>query len=112
MTKGNGSCSLSSSTNVTTSDSNTSGVSVTFAGSGSVSATAKVTTAGYTPTNNSFATGSSTSSNSASLTKYITGVTLTAGKTFSITVPNGSANDLITFVFTVDANNNVTVDGS
>ena len=111
MTKGNGSCTLQTSTNVTTSDTNTSGVSVTFRGSGAVSATAKITTAGYTPTNTSFATGALTSSNTADLTKYITGVTLTAGKTFSITVPNGSASDLITFVFTVDSNNNVSVAG-
>lgn len=119
MTKGNGSCTLQTSANVTTSDTDTSGVSVTFRGSGAVSATAKITTAGYTPVNNSFATGSSTSSNTADLTKYITGVTLTKGKTFSITVPNGplnsngTNNDVITFVFTVanDNTGNVTVAG-
>lgn len=111
MTAGNGTCTYDStnSSHVTVSDSDTSGVKVIFKGSGAVSATAKITTAGYTPTNNSFATGSSTSSNTASLTKYITGVELVAGKSFSITVPNGSANDKITFVFTVDSNNNVTV---
>ena len=119
MSKGNGSCVLQTSNNVTTSDTNTSGVSVTFRGSGAVSATAKITTAGYTPTNTSFATGSSTTSNTADLTKYITGVTLTKGKSFSITVPNGALNsdgtnnDTITFVFTVanDNTGNVTIAG-
>lgn len=119
MSKGDGSCILQDSSNVTTSNTNTSGVSVTFRGSGTVSATAKITTAGYTPTNNSFATGDSTSSDTADLTKYITGVTLTKGKTFSITVPNGplnsngTNNNTITFVFTVanDNTGNVTVTG-
>ena len=118
MNAGSGSCTLQSSSNITFSDSNTSGVLVTFRGSGSVSAIAK-TTAGYTPTNNSFATGSSTSSNTADLTKYITGVELTKGKSFRIKVPNGplnsdgTNNDTITFVFTVanDNTGNVTVAG-
>ena len=109
MTAGAGVCSYGSGTHITVSDTDTSGVAVTFKGKGSVSATAKITTAGYTPTNNSFATGASTSSSEVSLTKYITGVELVAGKSFSITVPNGSATDKITFVFTVDSNNNVTV---
>ena len=47
-------------------------ISLQASGSGS----SKITTAGYTPTNNSFASGASTNSNEASLTKYITGVTL------------------------------------
>lgn len=119
MNAGSGSCTLQSSSNITFSDSNTSGVLVTFRGSGSVSAIAKITTAGYTPTNNSFATGSSTSSNTADLTKYITGVELTKGKSFSIKVPNGplnsdgTNNNTITFVFTVanDNTGNVTIAG-
>jgi hypothetical protein len=82
MVPGNGSCDYdsSSSENVTTSDTNTSGVKVVFTGSGSVSAVAKITTAGYTSVNNSFATSNSTSSNSVPATKYITGITLTNGK--------------------------------
>lgn len=109
MTKGNGSCSyvLASSTNVTVSDTDTSGVKVVFTGSGSVSATAKITTAGYTPINASFATGTSTSSNSTTAIKYITGVTLENEKEFDITVPNGTGT--ITFHFAVDANGNTTI---
>lgn len=120
MTKGAGSCSLLSSTNVEASTTtNNSGVSITCRGSGSVSATAKITTAGYAPTTSSFATGQSTSSNTADQIIHINGVTLTKGKTFRITVPNGplnsdgTNNSEITFVFTVanDNTGNVTVMG-
>jgi hypothetical protein len=38
----------------------------------------------------------------------LTGVTLTAGKQFNITVPNGE-NDTITFHFSVDENGNTTI---
>ena len=120
MTAGNGSCSYnsSSSTNITVSDTNTSGVKIAFNGSGSVSAVAK-TTVGYTPANNSYATGTSTSSNSTTGSKYVTGVNIRPPdgqndtRQFSITVPNGSrsADDTITFVFTVDYDGNVTVAG-
>ena len=41
-------------------------------------------------------------------TQYLTGVTLTAGKQFDITVPNGD-NDTITFHFLVDENGNTTI---
>lgn len=41
-------------------------------------------------------------------TQYLTGVTLTAGKQFNITVPNGE-NDTITFHFSVDENGNTTI---
>ena len=110
MTAGNGTCTYNSASNATISSSTTdpgSGVSVTFKGKGAVSATAKITTAGYTPTNNSFASGASTNSNEASLTKYITGATVTTSKNFNITVPNGSGT--VTFNFAVDSNNNVLV---
>lgn len=40
--------------------------------------------------------------------QYLTGVTLTAGKQFNITVPNGE-NDTITFHFSVDENGNTTI---
>jgi len=114
MTKGNGACSYTagSSANITVSDTDTSGIKIAFSGSGSVSAVAK-TTAGYTPANNSFATGASTSSNSATATKYITGVKLTgADHYFDITVPNGSDGSFITFRFTIGQNGyDVTVTG-
>lgn len=85
MTAGDGSVTGS---NVTLSTTNN-GISVT--GKGSVSATAKITTAGYTPTNNSFATGSSTSSNSA--TRYITAVTVPKDVAFGVTTTADTALD-------------------
>lgn len=117
LTAGSGSCSYNStsSVNVVVSDTDTSGVAITFDGSGEVSGLAQVTTAGYTPLNNSFASTSAVASNTASTTKYITGVTLEAPNSgtriFNITVPNGSPTDYITFRFTVDSSGNVYVDG-
>lgn len=70
-----------------------------------VIATSKITTAGYTPTNDSFSTETLSE---ATDTKYITGVTLTNGKQFNITVPNGS-NGTVTFHFAVDNNGNTTI---
>lgn len=117
MAAGNGSCAYSSanSSNITVSDTDTSGVSIGFTGSGAVSATCAITTAGYAPLTNSFATGTSTSSNSATATKYVTGVKLVAPSSgtryFDIQVPNGSTTEWITFRFTVDSSGNVTVAG-
>lgn len=55
----------------------------------------------------------SLSGNAAKATKYITGVTLTkpssGTRSFSVTVPEGSTT--ATFVFNVDSNGNVTVNG-
>ena len=112
MIQGNGKCDYiaDSSANITVSDTDTSGIKIAFQGSGAMNATAS-TTAGYTPINDSYATGTMTYSNTTLATKYITGVNLTKGKIFSITVPNGSDNDTITFVFKVDSENNVTVEG-
>lgn len=111
MSAGAGTCSYSTGSNVTVSDTDTSGIAVTFKGKGAVSATAKITTAGYIPLNNSFATGTSTNSNEASLTKYITKVKVTPGHYFDVEVPNGSTSEYITFRFTVDDSGNVTVAG-
>lgn len=120
LTAGSGYCDYNStsSVNVVVSDTNTSGVAITFDGSGEVDGVAQVTTAGYTPINNSFAaTTTATKSDTASLTKYITGVTIEAPSTantyniFEITVPNGSPTDFITFRFSVDSSGNVFVDG-
>lgn len=120
LTAGSGYCDYNStsSVNVVVSDINTSGVAITFDGSGEVDGVAQVTTAGYTPINNSFAaTTTATKSDTASLTKYITGVTIEAPSTantyniFEITVPNGSPTDFITFRFSVDSSGNVFVDG-
>jgi hypothetical protein len=111
MTPDGGSCSYSTNTNLTVSDTDTSGVSISFIGSGKVKATAKITTGGYAPQNNSFATGASTSSgNSSPAKKYITGasiVTSTSNRTFTLTLPNGSGN--VSFLFTVDTSGNVVI---
>ena len=117
MTAGNGSCAYSSanSINITVSDTNTSGIQIGFTGSGQVTGTAAITTAGYAPLTNSFATSNATSSNESTATKYVTGVTLEAPTSgtryFDITVPNGDGGDTITFRFTVDSSCNVTVAG-
>lgn len=100
MTAGAGSVTGS---NAVLSNTNTSGVSVS--GKGSVSATGKVTTAGYSPKNDNFASGASTSSNTA--TQYITGITLGKGYQFDITnsvsdkvtVKYNSASNSLDFVF-------------
>lgn len=66
-----------------------------------------ITNGWVAPTNG----GTAYSGDSAPLTSkkyYINGVTLTEGKSFSITVPNGS-NGTITFNFTVDSNGNTTI---
>lgn len=94
MTAGSGTVTGS---NCTLSTSNTSGISVS--GKGAVSATAKVTTAGYSPVNNSFATGSSTSSGTA--TKYITGITLAKDKYIDI---NNAVSDTVRVKYSSDTN--------
>ena len=112
-TSGTGACSYTSgsSANVTVSDTDTSGVKITFTGSGTVTAQANVTGAGYRPIANNVASGSGLSSGDKTATKYITGVKITPGKTFTVQVPNGNTTDYISFVFTVDASGNVTVAG-
>ena len=80
-----------SQTNVTLSASDTSGISITATGNGSVSnlsIKANVSEAGYIPTGD-VATASNISiaaaSSAATETKYITGVTVPASKTFAVT---------------------------
>lgn len=82
---------LTKSSSVTWSDSDSSGVSVTGSGNGSVSNLSikgTVSTAGYLPTGD-VATKSSLSIAAASTpatdTKYITGVTIASGKSFTVT---------------------------
>lgn len=64
------------------------------------------TSAGYITNGTSTVT---TSAISAVELYYIDGVTLVAGDVFTITVPNGSASNNITFTFSVDNNNNVSI---
>lgn len=114
LTSGAGSCLYDStnSSNVTVSDSNTSGIAITFKGSGNFSATSTITTAGYIPTSTITQPGASYEQ---SLTKYITGVKITAPssgtRSFTLTVPNGNTTDFIDFLISVDSTGNVTVEG-
>lgn len=107
-------CDKQSSANITmsTTDSYTNGVSVTFRGSrAATTATTAITTAGYAAANNSFSTAT-LAADTADSTYYIQGVTLTAPtsgrRCFDITVPNGT-NDTTTFHFEVDSNSNVVI---
>lgn len=115
MTAGNGDCqyNTTNSINVYVSDTNTSGVAIGFSGAGTVSAVASITSAGYAPQTNSFATGTSTQSQTADAIKYLTGIKLVPPETgtryFDIEIPNGSTTDFIVFRFTVDTLGNVTV---
>ena len=106
-----------SGSNVTLSNTNN-GVSVTAQGGGlaSASVTAICTQTGFAisgDTIGSITIDSGSSSTTTTASSYISGVTLNAPtsgtNTFSITVPNGSASNMITFTFNVDSNNNVTV---
>lgn len=97
--------------NCTLSATDTSGISLSRSGL-SITAATNITTAGWVAKKNSWI---SSSSSIAAETEYLTGVKLvppTSGtRSFSIEVPNGSTTEFITFVFTVDASGNVTVDG-
>ena len=72
--------------NATLSTSNTSGVSITSSGSASVAAAKYSNSAGAIASHSSAtASGTAVSGNLPSATKYITGVTIGAGKSFSLT---------------------------
>ena len=114
MTAGNGYCEFGNGSNITLSTTNTSGVAIEATGYGEVSAQAQITAAGYTPINNNFANGATTS-NSATITQYITKIRLEAPNsgtnTFDLEIPNGSASEYITFRFVVDTSGNTTIEG-
>lgn len=86
------------SSNATLSNTNSSGVSVTATGNGSVSnlaIAANITTAGYAPQMNNFATASGLSIAAAGTpatdTRYLTAVTIPSGKNFAVTT-SGTTN--------------------
>ena len=96
--------------NATVSSTDTSGISVQTKGSagreavsynGAVNGWVKIA-------NNTVCSNAVSSSSWNGQNYYLTGVNLTNGKEFNITVPNGNG-DTITFHFAVDANGNTTV---
>ena len=114
ITGGSVSCSKTNSNNVTmsTSDTYTNGVQMTFTGRrAAATATAAITTAGYAATNAGFAVDH-LGADSATSTYYIQGVTLTTPSSgtrqFDITVPNGSGGT-VTIHFTVDSSGNTVI---
>ena len=98
-------------TNMTTNSTNTSGIEIQTQGSaGRDAILLDGDIDGWVTGSEEDSVGSAIAASSWNGTKYYaTGVTLTAGKAFSITVPNGG-NDTITFNFSVDANGNTTIE--
>ena len=115
LTKGDGACDISTANNVEYAATNTynNNISVTFAGSGTVSGTVNLTTAGYLGNANQITT-SSTTSNPATSQKFITGVKLVAPSSgqshFKLQIPNGSTTEWITWYFHCDSSGNVYID--
>ena len=97
-------------TNMTTSNTDTSGIIILTKGTAGRDAVLyNGTVNGWVSKNdNASASAAVASSTWNGTTYYATGVTLTNGKSFSITVPNGSSGT-ITFHFAVDANGNTTI---
>lgn len=97
-------------TNMTTSNTDTSGIIILTEGTAGRDAVLyNGAVNGWVSKNdNTPALTAATSSTWNGTTYYATGVTLTNGKSFSITVPNGS-NGTITFNFSVDSNGNTTI---
>ena len=96
--------------NMTTSSTDTSGVSILArgtAGRGDVTYNGAVN-GWVTKSNGDVASSSVAASTWDGTTYYATGVTLGNGKSFSVTVPNGSSGT-VTFNFSVDANGNTTI---
>lgn len=97
-------------TNMETSASNTSGVAILAKGTAGRDAVLYngAVSGWVTKSDNASASAAVASSTWNGTTYYATGVTLTNGKSFNITVPNGSS-DTVTFHFSVDANGNTTI---
>ena len=105
-------------TNISTSstDSNNNGLKITAKGSAGRTAVTYTNTAGYIPaTSNAVTASSATSTSWDGDDYYLTGVTIAAPTSgtavFSVTVPNGSTSDFVTFVFHVGSDVSVFVDG-
>lgn len=99
-------------TNATTSDTNTSGVSVQAKATATRAAVTYNGAVDGWVTANSGATAFSGTSSAVNLTpqtKYITGVTVGTSKNFNITIPNGGTTPNLTLNFAVDSSGNVLV---
>ncbi len=98
-------------TNMTTSSTNTSGVAIQANGAaGRAAVLYDGDVNGWvSKADNAQAVVAASTESWTGTTYYATGVTLTAGKAFDVTVPNG--NSTVTFHFAVDANGNVTITG-
>lgn len=98
-------------TNMTTSTSNTSGVAIQAKGAaGRAAVLYDGAVDGWVDKDdNAQALAASAAENWDGTTYYATGVNLTAGKAFDVTVPNGSGT--VTFHFAVDSSGNVTITG-
>ena len=99
-------------TNATTSDSNTSGVSVVAsAGANRTAVLYNGAVNGWVQVSDNTGTGINAITNQALTpeTKYITGVSIGTSKKFDITIPNGGTTPNLTLKFEVDANGNVLV---
>ena len=97
-------------TNMTTSTENTSGVIISTKGTAGRDALIYDNSIDgwVSKSNNTVASNAISTSNWDGLTYYATGIILTNGKSFNITVPNGN-EETITFHFSVDSNGNTTV---
>lgn len=97
-------------TNMTTSASNTSGIAILAKGTAGRDAVLYngAVDGWVTASDNATASGAVASSTWDGTTYYATGVTLTNGKAFDITVPNGTSGT-VTFHFAVDASGNTTI---
>lgn len=98
-------------TNMTTSTTDTSGVVIATKGTAGRDAVLYngAVNGWVSVADNTIASSAVNSTTWNGTTYYATGVTLSAGKSFSVTVPNGD-DSFVTFTFTVDANGNTTVE--
>lgn len=98
-------------TNMTTSTTDTSGIAIATKGTAGRDAVLYngLVNGWVSVADNTIASNAVSSTTWDGTTYYATGVTIGAGKSFSVTVPNGE-NDSVTFTFMVDANGNTTIE--
>ena len=98
-------------TNLTTSSTNTSGIAIQAKGTAGRAAVLYngAVNGWVSKADNTSVLAAESATTWGGTTYYATGVTLTNGKAFDITVPNG--NSTVTFHFAVDASGNTTITG-